>query len=290
MIEDQANLGIGNAQRATGPGIDGGGLHSDPDDFWKSSGSWIESLARRNGAQLQPDKPTSQSSDPDYQEFLRWKAAKEGKDPRQVLELAGLQPRDALDAMIFGGTQKEEPKIDPVEQMRNELKELKTSIQQEREQRQSVQEKIEESKAKATFADKVRSMEDLTLVKRWGNEAIDTAWNLFASECEAAMKARAQGMQFEMPSFRKAAVQVENYLRRQASALGDVIGSSVQLEPIDFMVVPGSGADSATVQKAGIGPTLTNVSGHSGTSDKPEDFSPETLRKRALEAAKRLRG
>lgn len=289
-IEDLVTGSTGSAAPTASPGSDGGGLHSGADDFWKSNGSFIEQIARRAGVR---ETQTPQAhQDPEFQEYLRWKAAKEGKDPRSVLELAGMQPRDALDAMLFGTSQpKEEPKVDPIEQIRSDLNELKSSIQEERQQRQSVQEKIEESRAKASFADKVRAMEDLELVKRWGSEAIDTAWNLFVSDCEAALKAKQNGQQVSVPTLRSAAIKVENYLRRQANAVGDVFGAARRLdELVDAPDVPRVAADAGTEPKPAIGPTLTNATGHSGAGGDRSDLSPAALRKRALEAAAKLRG
>lgn len=291
--------GNGNTQTATGPGNDGGDLRQSGDQFWQSQDGFLRSLAERKGLGLAPSgapmpaQNQQQNQDPDYQEYLRWKAAKEGKDPRQVLELAGLGPMDVLSNAIFGGdAPKDEPKVDPVEAVRNELIELKQSIQEERQQRQSVEEKIQESRAKQAFVDQVRSMEDLQLVKQHGDVAIDTAWNLFVMDAEEAMEKIRNGQQVPIPTLRQAVVEIENRLRESANLSGELMGASKRWDRISL---DGPSATEVTTpeqqRQPGVktGPTLTNDVGHSSARSDDGPATPQELRRRALEKAAQLR-
>lgn len=294
----------GTSNEATGQGNDGRGLHNDGSSFWNSNSEFLQSIASRyrsgGGGQPAPQQaqqaPAGQSDD--YQEYIRWKAAREGKDPRAVLALAGMQPRDVLDATLFGGpTPTPTPPPDPVETIRAELNQLKEAMEAERKDRQTTAEKISESKAKSAFQEQIKSMNDLILVQKWGDEAIDTAWNVYIAEVDAAFKARDEGKQVQIPSLRAAAIQVENYLRQQAGRMREVIGGSgaAPLEQLPFYSpneAPSQAASNPAqvMQQAGTSPTLRNVSGHAGapqTTGAPTDR--ETLRQRALEAAKRFR-
>lgn len=292
VVESQANATGGTQSApAPGPGSEGGGF-SDGDEFWRQNQGLFERIRGRGGPNLQVQERDGRTQiDPnELEEFKRWKQAREAKDTRALFELGGLQPRDALDAVMFGGEVKEPPKPDPVDSIRSELMQLKESIEAERKTRQTQEESIREARAKSEFVRQVRSMEDLTVLQRWGEEAFDTAWNVFIQASEEAHKRRQSGENVPMPSLRQAAIQVENYLRQQASRLGEVMGAKAQLEPLPLSAGPSQGAATApqsTPSGAGIGPTLTNVGGHAGA--QPQGQSREELRQRALEAAKRLR-
>lgn len=295
-----AVAGGGTPSEAPGQDNEARGMHSDGASFWQSNGDFAQSIAARfgggapQGAPQQPQSP--QGADPDYQEYLRWKAAKEGKDVRGILSQAGLQPGDVLNATLFGGPQEQQtpPPPDPIETIRADLQAIKSDIEAERKQRQSVADKIAEGKAKAQFQEQVKSMPDLTLVQRWGQEAFDTAWNIFIQDSEEAFKAQARGEQVKPPSLRDAAIKVENYLRRQASQLGDVLGAGgVKLEPLTSVPpsAPNQAATPPTNQEREgrvMSPTLTNAGGETGAR-QPAATTREELRQRALEAAKRMR-
>ena len=300
MDLDQAPAGGGTPTGA--PGSDDGsrGLHDDGASFWNSNSEYLQSIAARFGGgtnqSTQPNaQPPANTEAQDFEEFRRWKAAREGKDVRAMLEHAGMQPGDVLNATLFGGPPKEEPKPDPVESIASELRQLKSDLESERKQRQSVQEKIAESKAKGAFVEQIKSMSDLTLVSKWGQEATDTAWNVYIHDVEEAFAAKAEGRQVTPPSLREAAIKVENYLRTQASKLGDVFGSGgVTLEPLQpgsRTEVPNQAATAPTDNgRGGIqSPTLQNVGGQTGA--KPTGpATREELRARALAAAKQMRG
>jgi len=267
----------------------GAGLTQDGQSFWSQNAGYLESIRRRIGGgepQAAPQQ-AAPGSDPDWEDFQRWKQAKASKDPRALLDVAGLQPRDVLDSMIFGGGQQQAPAPDPIESVKSELNELRKAMQEDRQARQSVEEKIRESQAKGRFVENVRSMQDLTLVQSWGDEALDTAWNVFLQASEEASKAGQP-----MPSLRQAAVQVENYLRKQASRLGSVLGggaATLELLQDGNQPPPQQGISHApaagTVTPPAPSPTLTNVGGNVGARPAGP-VSKDELRRRALEAAK----
>jgi hypothetical protein len=299
----QAPLEGGTQGGAPGPDNGGGGLHNDGASFWQSHGDFFRQIESRYGIQAPqgeaPQSQPQQSGQPDdYQEYLRWKQAREAKDPRALLEIAGMQPGDVLNATLFGGPQQEQPKPDPVEAIRGELNAIRKDIESERRERQSVQERISEANAKSQFLEQVKSMQDLTLVQKWGQEAMDTAWNDYIMSVEAAVKAKAAGQPFEPPSLRASAIRVENYLRQQASRLGEVIGGTgaAQLEPLPFNAPPAAPNQAASVPPASqeregriMSPTLTNVGGEAGATPQGA-ATKQQLRERALARAKQLRG
>jgi len=296
--------GQGGTQPGT-PGQDDGAreTHTDGASFWQSHGDFLQTMQARfgggspfQGQPQQAQQPHPQAGGDDYQDYIRWKEARAKKDPRALLEIAGMQPGDVLNATLFGGpTPQQPPPPDPVETLRGELTEIRQAIESERKERQTVAEKISEAKAKANFHEQVKSMQDLTLVQKWGQEAADTAWNIFIQDTEEAFRARAEGRQANPPSLREAAIKVENYLRQQASRLGDVIGAQgVKLEPLQFapQSAPNQAATPPTNQERdgrAMSPTLTNAGGETGARP-PAATTRDELRKRALEAAKRMRG
>lgn len=296
-------VAVGGGTSNATPGSDDGsrGMHDDGASFWNSNAEYLQSIAARFGGGSSQSAPTPQrqpssAGDGDeYQEFARWKAAKEGKDPRAILELSGMQPADLLSATLFGGPPKEEPKPDPVESIRGELAKLKGDLEAERQQRQSESEKIAETRAKSKFVEQVGAMSDLTLLQKWGTEATDTSWNLYIKDVEEAFEAKRRGEQVAMPSLRGAAIRVENYLRAQAGKLSDVFGGGgAALEPLSLDSKTEAPNQAATAPTGngnvrGMSPTLTNVGGETGARPTGP-ATPDELRARALAAAKALRG
>ena len=295
-----ATEGGGTPTAAPGSDDGSGGVHNDGASFWQSNGDYLRQISQRFGGsdqltQVQPNQTPPQNQADDYQEYLRWKAAKEGKDVRTLLSSAGLQPGDVLNATLFGGPQQEPPKPDRVAEIRSELAKIRTDIEAERQQRQTTAERMNEEKARNAFNDQIGSMQDLVVLQKWGQEAFGTAWNVYIQDVEQAMEARAKGQQVPIPSPRQAALKVENYLRGQASRLGEVLGAGgVSLEPLPIAPQNGAANQAPTVpaqmtnQPAGTSPTLTNTGGHAGAPPSGPT-SVDELRKRALAAAQRLR-
>lgn len=291
-LDPAGQLGGGTPDQTPGQSDGGGaGLTQDGQSFWSQNAGYLDTIRQRIGGGSPPttSQQVTPDGDPDWEEFKRWKEAKASKDPRALLNAAGLQPRDVLDSMIFGGGQQQQPpQVDPIESVKSELNELRKAMQEDRQARQSVEEKIRESQAKGRFVENVKSMQDLTLVQSWGDEALDTAWNVFLQASEEAAKAGQP-----MPSLRQAAVQVENYLRRQASRLGSVLGGGVAtLEPLQDGNPPPQQQGNSHAPAAGTdnkppatSPTLTNVGGNVGARPAGP-VSKDELRRRALEAAK----
>ena len=304
MVESNlASVEGGTSPQAASPGNDGGGLHTDGESFWQSNSDYLRTLSSRIGVDPNQQAQEGQRQAPqgiaadEFEQFRQWKAAREGKDVRGLLDMAGLQPGDVLNATLFGGpaTQEAPKEPDPVETVRNELTQLRQDIENERRERQTVAERITESNAKKAFSESVRSMPELTVLQKWGDEAVNTAWNIYVQDAEEVLQARKRGEQLPMPSPRQAALKVEKYLRGQAERLGDIFGGAkAALEPLQFDLQTGAPSQAATEpapikNHAGSSPTLQNVGGHVGApSDGP--VTVEELRKRALEAGKRLRG
>lgn len=281
--ETQQGATLGSVEPAPSQSDEGGGLHSEASSFWSQNSDYLNSL---RGPQVEH---TLQNGSADYdqaefEEYRRWKAAKEGRDPRAVLEMAGFQPRDALDVMMFGQGQQEAPKPDPIEDIRSDLNQLRTELESDRTERQTVQAKIRESKVKSSFVENVRSMQDLTHLNAWGDEAINTAWSVFSAATKEAAKSGRQP-----PSPRETAIEVEKYLRSQAERLrnlegasADQLGSSVNAPSHGTRTEPMVGTAQT---QPGMSPTLTNVGGNTGARPSGP-MTIEELRARALEAAK----
>lgn len=298
MTMNPATGSEGTQPTAPGQGNEGRGFTSDGNDFWSQQKGYLDTVQRRLGIQANQPQSQSVSADPDFEEFKKWKAAKEKKDPRGILEMAGMTPGEVLNASLFGGpAPAEEPKPDPVTQISAQLQELRSAFDADRTQRQTAEESQRELQAKDAFIGQLKSQVDLKALNNWGQEAYDVAWGQFVTETDIALKQRAEGNNAPLPSLRQVAIQVENYLRAQAKRLQGVFGNGTEatLEPLNIDVpsqAPSQGAMGSAQQTNtpnAPSPTLTNNVG-AQTGTRPEGRSPEELRARALEAAKRLRG
>ena len=281
MTFDSDNLGgspVGLEDLGLGDSISDshGNKGSGATDFWGDDKS---DLRKSLGLNNEPEPTETSITQDEYDEYLKFKKAKESGDLKTLLELG----QGAKGSQKDDNAQSLHSEIESLKQQLAEVGQWKTDKQKAEEQ-QKQQEKISGVQAKVK---ELVNSEQFSLVDKYGH--FDTVWMAgknFAKEMQRAPTKN---------EWLKIAVDVENSLRKEAKGIREL---DIPLEELDLSGVLGVNSDTNAPQKPasnahqGINrPTIRNGD-TAQTAPKAAgdvDMSVEARRERAARALAALR-
>ena len=274
---DLESLGL-SSQSTSGQGNRG------QSDFWSSDeGRGFKESLGIKPRQQQDANANSEISNDDFQAFLAFQKARNGKDVKSVLELAGIAPSDAL-AMI--------PSLsadDNVNALNREIEQLKAQLNESsswvKEQKQTQEQQAKQAKVEGAQKRVYGLLErdEFKLVNGYNMQ--ETVWNAGREFAQRHNRPPNQKEWLEL------AVSVENSLREQARSIRE---AQIPLDKLDLEGILGGSnqphQQQSSNQSLNNKPTLNNNYTQQTSTRDDSDNSREARIARALEAARRIRG
>ena len=271
---DLESLGLSN-QSTTGQG-------NGDQSFWSSNEgkSFKESLGLKPKEQDQHQAQSGISNE-DFQAFLQFQKAKQNKDIKGALSLAGIDPADAL-TLIPSLTAD-----DNVSALTREIEQLKAKLNESsswvQEQQKTQEQQQQQAKVKSA-QERVYGLlerEEFGLINSYNMR--DTVWNAGREFAQKHSRPPNQREWLEL------AVSVENSLRDQARSIRE---ATIPLDKLDLEGILGGSnkPQQPSGEQSTNKPILNNnYTGHTSARDD-SDMSREARIARALEAARKVRG